>query len=191
MVGAQVMVAPGPARSATRPVHAPVRRAALTGSGPMTSLRVLALQRRAGNAAAAGLFRQSGQPTVSRCGPERPDCGCSDADKLEALEPESVQRDPLADLGPHKPFDPFGPGLLQDKLTFKNRSFVDQSLPTGCPRCHGEQPTVPMAPNLVDRDATEARLVSWAKDSDQALHHAGSLRMLQLEPGAVATVVDD
>jgi hypothetical protein len=46
-------------------------------------------------------------------------------------------------------------------------------------------------PELVDRDATEPRLVAWGMESDQMLHHSSSVRILQLDPNAIDTLVDD
>ena len=103
-----------------------------------------------------------------------------------------VQRD---NGGPNllpSPGDPFG--LLtpkKDQLRFTNRSFPKLSLPTVCPRCHDEKPSRVQLPQFVDRDATEPRLVTWGKESDLMLHHGGSVRILQLDPNAFDTLVDD
>ena len=48
-----------------------------------------------------------------------------------------------------------------------------------------------MPPKYIDRDATEPRLVSWATDSEAALHHGGSTRMIQLDLNAFDTIADD
>jgi hypothetical protein len=90
------------------------------------------------------------------------------------------------------PDDPFS--LLAPKaeqLKFTNLSFLDQSQPTVCPRCHRDRPAVPQFPRYVDREATEPRLVSWGKESERMLHHGGSIRVLQLDPDATDTLVDD
>ena len=51
--------------------------------------------------------------------------------------------------------------------------------------------TRPQLPVYVDRDATEPRLVSWAQESEPALHHGGAVRTLQLNPASMDTLVDD
>jgi hypothetical protein len=126
-------------------------------------------------------------PTVQRCGPAGSDCGCSATHPLEPGEDVAVQRD-----GPGTASDPFGLfGPPADRLQFTNKSFPDLSQPTVCPRCHDDRPTFPQFPRYVDREATESRLVSWAQDSERMLHHRATIRILQLDPAATDTVVDD
>jgi hypothetical protein len=111
-----------------------------------------------------------------------------------APQTSSAQRDDaFGELGKVPAGGSFGFPSAQpaERLRFMNRMFMDKSLPTECPRCHRETPTVPMAPKLVDRDATEPRLVAWAMDSEAALHHGGSTRMIQLNPAAFDAIVDD
>jgi hypothetical protein len=133
---------------------------------------------------------------VQRCGPDHPDCGCSDEERLEALDRPTVQRADPFDYFRNRPADPFGfPGLggqpKPDRLDFSNRSFMDQSLPTECPRCHRDTPTVPLPPRYIDREATEPRLVSWGEESEKALQTSWTVRQLQLDPNAVNRIVDD
>jgi hypothetical protein len=181
----------------------PVRPGAGAGArqafGPISPAHVHALQRTAGNAAVATLLRDdrdNRESVVQRCGPDHPDCGCSDAERLEALEAPTVQRDDLlGSFGP-PPGSPFGlpgpgGGPKADRLDFTDRSFMDQSLPTVCPRCHRDAPTVPLAPRYVDREATEPRLVSWGAESEKALQTSWTVRELQLVPDAVDRIVDD
>ena len=141
-------------------------------------------------AADSGTSVASATPVVARCGADNPDCGCSDEDKLEAAEQAPVQRDPL---GPGSSGGPFGfPGdQARDRLNFTNRMFLDQALPTECPRCHREAPTMPMPPRYIDREATEPRLVTWAEESESALHTDWTARRLQLKPGDLGAIVDD
>jgi hypothetical protein len=175
--------------------HAPLisRPSALAPGTPRSPAHILALQRAAGNAAVAALLRKDDDRlTVSRCAPANPGCGCGEEHEAEAGT--AVQRDDIfGGLRKAPPGDPFPSlsGQTTDRLRFTNRVFMDESLPTVCPRCHRETPTVPMPPRYVDRDATEPRLVSWATDSQAALHHGGSTRMIQLDPTAFDTVVDD
>jgi hypothetical protein len=172
-------------------------RSALQAYGPISPADVHSLQRTAGNAAVASLLRGTpeARPVVQRCGPDHPDCGCSVEERLEAEAAPSVQRDRLDPFGT-PPGGSFGfPGIggqaKPDRLDFTDRSFMDQSLPTVCPRCHRENPTVPLPPRYVDREATEPRLVSWANESEKALQNSWTLRDLQLDPGAADRLVDD
>jgi hypothetical protein len=182
---------PTPARLSPRQPYvrgAPLDR--LTRSG------ALALQRAAGNAAVTGLLERAdrrGVLSVSRCGPDHPACGCSTDERIGGQD-TAVQRDT------NEAFDrflrrrraPFGSfGAEDEKLNFTNRSFMDESLPTECPRCHRDRPTIPMPARFVDREATEPRLVSWGQESERALHHAWTVRQLQLDPGAMDRIVDD
>lgn len=204
-----------PPRGARRAASAGLRTlrasARPLGAAPLGAAGILALQSSAGNAAVqrllgayrpgpgrsaaavgtsgASLAQPHGaavpaRPTVSRCGPDNPGCGCSPEEK----EAAAVQRrDPfegLPTLGP----DPFA---APARLRFTERSFLDGSLPTVCPRCHREAPTLPLPPRYVDKDATEPRLVTWGQESESALNHAGTVRVLQLDPGGVDRVVDD
>lgn len=140
------------------------------------------------------LLRDGGRPTVSRCAPANPGCGCGEQHEAEAFAGTAVQRDDVfGGFGNARPGDRFGfPGAQPpDQLRFTNRSFMDGSQPTVCPRCHRDTPTVPMPPRYIDRDATEPRVVSWATESEQALHHGGSTRRIQLDPAAVDPIVDD
>lgn len=166
---------------------------------PTTPSQALALQRAAGNAAVTSLLRINGSvPTVSRCGPTNPDCGCAEELEVPAdvgVARHAVQRDDVFDaFTKTKPGDPFGslgmPGQ-PDRLRFAERSFIDDSLPTVCPRCHRDNPTVPLLPRYVDQDATEPRLVAWATESEKALHHVFTTRILQLDPNGIDTVVED
>jgi len=105
-----------------------------------------------------------------------------------------VQRDDIfSHSGKEPPADPFAflGAAPPDRLQFKDRFFIDHSLPTVCPRCHGETPTVPMPPRYVDHDATEPRLVSWATESDTELHNDNVARLIQLDPAAFDTIIDD
>ncbi|MEU8612177.1 hypothetical protein AB0C29_29730, partial [Actinoplanes sp. NPDC048791] len=132
----------------------------------------------AGNAAVVSLLRGRSAAVAQRCGPVP--CDCPPEEKAAA----AVQRQPgpsLFDLG--KP--------AADQLRFTNRMFLDASLPTECPRCHRDRPTAPMPPHLVDRDATEPRLVTWGGESEKALHTGGTVREVQLQPGATDRLVDD
>ena len=96
---------------------------------------------------------------------------------------------PLIQTIPGDPFDLLG--AKNDQLRFTQRSFPKLSLPTVCPRCHDEKPSGIQLPQLIDREATEPRLVEWGKESDKILHHGGSIRILQLDPNALDTLVDD
>ena len=185
---------PVPLRS-TRPLAPPRSRpSAPAPRTPPSPAHVLALQRAAGNAAVVALLRDGDRPTVSRCAPANPRCGCGEQHEAEGLAGAAVQRDDIfSEIRKAPPGDPFGfPGTPPpDRLRFTDRSFMDGSQPTVCPRCHRDTPTVPMPPRYVDRDASEPRLVSWATDSEQALHHGGSTRRIQLDPTAFDTIVDD
>ena len=180
----------------TPPARIAVGRILAQGAfGPMSQAHVLDLQRTAGNAAVVALLRNDDErvlPTVSRCGPDHPDCGCSEDEKLKSGVVTSVQRNDIFDSFKRRSNDPFlFPGAPVDMLRFANRSFMDQSLPTVCPRCHRETPTVPMPERFIDRDATEPRLVGWGTESEKALQHSWTVRQLQLEPNSVDRVVDD
>jgi hypothetical protein len=183
---------PGSTQSPGRQVvpgapNRPVRRPPFIPANGMTPAGVLALQRGAGNAAVAQRMAQRQPVTVSRCGPDHPGCGC---DREQAAEEPTVQRkDPFSGF-PAPPGSPLGPPA-SDVLRFSTRMFMDQSLPTECPRCHRDRPTAPLSPVLVDRDATEPRLVAWAAESETALHQGGTVRRLQLDPAAFDPLVDD
>jgi hypothetical protein len=133
---------------------------------------------------------------VSRCGPTNPDCECSDEKKRDSLPAPAVQR-----AGPDlkewmrgtPPVFPGMPGIpaAGSQLRFSDRTFMENTQPTVCPRCHRDTPTMPLPPRYVDRDATEPRLVAWAKESEKMLHHGGSVRTLQLDPQATDPLVDD
>ena len=105
-----------------------------------------------------------------------------------------VQRqDIFSDFRKEPPGGPFAfPGVqLPDRLRFTDRIFMNESLPTVCPRCHRETPTIPMPPRYLDKDATEPRLVMWATESEAELHNDSTARMIQLDPAAIDTIVDD
>lgn len=182
----------GPSGIAGRRRPPATHRPVTTPTG-LTRAGAVALQRAAGNAAvAAVLGRRAGPatavPTVSRCGPVHPGCACSDAEKPEAPQPTSLQRD---NPGPSSP-GPFGPpGLTPDRLRFTDRTFPGQSLPTVCPNCHQEKPSAPLLPKYVDQDATEPRLVTWGTESEKMVQVDGTLRLLQVEPDATDKIVDD
>jgi hypothetical protein len=152
------------------------RRRGFTTTGPPHLSRIRELQRGAGNREVARLLA----PTivVSRCAKESA-CHCGSIDDGDLATPAAVQR------------ESFGPLSARPALRFTSRFFVDQATPTVCPNCHREKPTVPMGGDLVDRDATEERLVSWAGESEKAIHNNAIVRVLQLDPNAVDTVVDD
>lgn len=138
---------------------------------PLSVARILALQQAAGNAAVTRLVQS--RPGQSRIA-------------------QTVQRDPLTDFGFPKPASPLGFGPPNaEQLRFTDRMFAEKSLPTECPRCHRDRPTVPMPERYVDREATEPRLVTWAGESEKMLHTSSSVRSLQLDPGAGNRLVDD
>src|SRR5689334_20173197 len=84
--------------------------------------QLLALQRAAGNAAVASVLQPSSRlPTVSRCGPTNPDCGCSEEQEVQAAG-GVVQRGDIFDSFKSAPAgDPLGllgPPKQQDRLRF-------------------------------------------------------------------------
>ena len=193
--------------TAGRPSLGQTQRSALplgrpgAGASP-AALQALRLQRQAGNTAVARLLTarrpaQRSQPlTVSRCGPDHPDCGCSEEERAAAepdRAPTSIQRDgpPWGNFPSLDQKDPFGRSAALDKLTFTDRFFMDLSLPTVCPNCHRERPTAPLPPVYVDKEATEDRLVAWGKESKPMLQTASTIHTLQLDPGAVDPLVED
>jgi hypothetical protein len=156
--------------------------------GPVRRADAIALQRAAGNAAVAAMLgRRVGSttelPTVLRCGTAHPDCTCAAAEKADTLQRDNPVPN-AADAG-----DPFVPNL--GMLRFTDRIFPDQSLPTVCPNCHRDRPTVPAIPRRVDQDATEPRLVGWGTESERMVQVDGTLRLLQVEPGATDKIVED
>ncbi len=191
---------PGRSLDGRAPLPEGPRGNAGTGAAPV-AVQALWLQRQVGNAAVAHLLaarraaEQFAPVTVARRGPERPDCGCSDEERAAAVPVLSrtvVQRDgPPWGNFPASPGNPFGAPPAADKLTFTDRFFMDGSLPTVCPNCHRERPTVPMPPVYVDHDATEDRLVAWGKESKPMVQTPSTVHMLQLDPGAVDRVVED
>lgn len=101
---------------------------------------------------------------------------------------EVVQRDSI--FG--SPGFAFGePAAQADNLAFSERIFIDQSLPTVCPRCHRDKPTIPMPPRFKDREATPTRLFAWGTESEKMLHNNFTVRQLQLDPEALDRIVDD
>ena len=184
---------PAPSRATSAMVRGSMAKARPTH--PASPAQALALQHAAGNAAVASLLRASSQgPTVSRCGPTNPDCGCPDEQEAQGSAGVVQRNDSFDSFKKAPPGDPFGlpgPPVLKDRLRFSNRSFIDESLPTVCPRCHQQTPTVPMPPKYVDQDATEPRLVTWGTESEKMLHHDGTTRIIQLDPNGFDTIVDD
>ena len=156
---------------------------------------LLHLQRVAGNAATASLLHPSRtSPAIARRGPASPDCECGD-DDTALITAKVVQSDDIfSAFKKAPPSSPFGsPDALrqEERLRFADRRFVDDPLPTVCPRCHRDTPTVPMPPRYVDQDATEPRLVSWGNESEKALHHDRATRVMQLDPNGLDLLVED
>lgn len=146
----------------------------------LSARNLLAVQSAVGNAATATLVKRDLLPTVSRCGPDHPDCSCAHG---AAAEPElaAVQRDPLFDL--IRP--------QADVLNFTNRVFSKESREVVCPNCHRPAEPFPMPERFKDREATEPRLVAWAIESGKSLRSEGYITVLQLNPGTEGTLVDD
>lgn len=152
--------------------------------GPLSVRTLLAIQSTAGNAAAVTLLRRDPPLTVSRCGPDRPDCSCASrttAKTAADAELPAVQRDPLFDL-----IRPSG-----DILNFTNRVFSKESREVVCPNCHRPAEPFPMPERFKDREATEPRLVEWAIESGKSLRSDGYITDLLLAPDSAGTIVDD
>ncbi|PYG01815.1 hypothetical protein SAMN05216184_101279 [Georgenia satyanarayanai] len=133
------------------------------------------MQRAAGNAATTALLSRRATPATAVGSVQR--------------EPPGSHAAPAGTGTDLLPFPSLGPP--PDRLDFASRSFAKDALPTICPRCHQDKPTVPMFPRYVDREATEDRLVDWGQDAPKMLHNGWLVRRLQLDPAGLGPVVDD